>query len=48
MKNDNNNENDDAFVYLFWDYIHHKECFGITEQNDGFIDAEDPQICFYK
>jgi SAM-dependent methyltransferase len=44
---DNNENNDDALGHLFWDYFrHHKGSFGITERNDGFIEAEDPQIWF--
>jgi cyclopropane fatty-acyl-phospholipid synthase-like methyltransferase len=47
--NDNNNEeeeSDDALGQLFWDYFNHKNRFGITERNDGFIDVEDPRIWF--
>jgi len=46
----NNNERqvDDALGQLLWDYFHHKDGFGITERNDGFIDPEDPKIYFYK
>ena len=37
--NDNNEEEeyDDALGQLFWDYFNHKNRFGITERNDGFI-----------
>jgi SAM-dependent methyltransferase len=38
----------DALGYLLWDYFHHKDGFGITERNDGFIDPEDPKIYFYE
>jgi cyclopropane fatty-acyl-phospholipid synthase-like methyltransferase len=39
-------EYDDALGQLFWDYFNHKNRFGITERNDGFIDVEDPRIWF--
>jgi 2-polyprenyl-3-methyl-5-hydroxy-6-metoxy-1,4-benzoquinol methylase len=45
---DNRNEND-ALGHILWDYFqHHKNSFGITERNDGFIELEDPQIWFSK
>jgi cyclopropane fatty-acyl-phospholipid synthase-like methyltransferase len=47
--NDNNKEEKyDALGQLFWDYFNHKNPFGITERNDGFIDLEDPRIWFSK
>jgi SAM-dependent methyltransferase len=47
---DNNEEKEqvDALGHLLWDYFNHKDGFGITERNDGFIDPEDPKIYFYK
>jgi 2-polyprenyl-3-methyl-5-hydroxy-6-metoxy-1,4-benzoquinol methylase len=44
----NEKEQVDALGQLLWDYFHHKDGFGITERNDGFIDLEDPKIYFYK
>jgi SAM-dependent methyltransferase len=46
--NNEEKEQVDALGQLWWDYFHHKDGFGITERNDGFIDPEDPQIYFYK
>jgi SAM-dependent methyltransferase len=46
--NDRKNDND-ALGYILWDYFqHHKNSFGITERNDGFIELEDPRIWFSK
>jgi SAM-dependent methyltransferase len=48
MNDDNKEEEYDALGQLFWDYFNHKNPFGITERNDGFIDLEDPRIWFSK
>jgi SAM-dependent methyltransferase len=40
---------EDVLGLKFWDYyFHHKESLAITERNDGFIEAEDPQIWLSK
>jgi hypothetical protein len=45
MKNNKRgDEDEDGLGLIFWDYLHHKEDIGITERNDGFIEAEDPRI----
>jgi hypothetical protein len=46
MTDYNNHEQEqvDALGQLLQDYFHHKDGFGITERNDGFIDPEDPKV----
>jgi SAM-dependent methyltransferase len=39
---------EDVLGLIFWDYLRNKEGIGITERNDGFIEAEDPRIWFSK
>jgi SAM-dependent methyltransferase len=48
MKDSKGEGEKDVLGLIFWDYLHHKESLGITERNDGFIEAEDPQIWFSK
>src|SRR5919197_543641 len=48
MKDSKGGGEEDVLGLIFWDYLHHKESLGITERNDGFIEAEDPQIWFSK
>ena len=48
MKYSEAEDEEDLLGLIFWDYLHRKESLGITERNDGFIEAEDPQIWFSK
>jgi SAM-dependent methyltransferase len=48
MKDSKKRGEEDVLGLMFWDYLCHKETLGITERNDGFIEAEDPQIWFSK
>jgi hypothetical protein len=48
MKDNKKQDEEDVLGLIFWDYLHHKESLGISERNDGFIEAEDPQIWFSK
>jgi SAM-dependent methyltransferase len=48
MKYSRREGKEDVLGLVFWHYFRHKESFAITERNDGFIEAEDPQIWFSK
>jgi SAM-dependent methyltransferase len=48
MENSKKEDEEDVFGIIFWDYLRHKESLGITERNDGFIEAEDPRVWFSK
>jgi hypothetical protein len=48
MKYSEGEGEEDVLGLIFWDYLHRKESLGITERNDGFMEAEDPQIWISK